>query len=86
MNFPLDKFKKAETPFYYYDMALLQRTIDCVKSYSKDYKIHYAVKANANPYILNKIAINGLGADCVSGGEVQAAYNAGIAPEDIVFA
>lgn len=86
MNFPLDKFKKAVTPFYYYDLALLQRTIDAVKKSARDYKVHYAVKANANPIILERVALNGLGADCVSGGEVKAAIDAGIAPEKIVFA
>ncbi len=86
MNFPLDKFKKAETPFYYYDLALLQRTIDAVKEAARDYRVHYAIKANANPTILERIALNGFGADCVSGGEVQAAIDAGIAPAKIVFA
>lgn len=86
MTFPIEKFKKAETPFYYYDLALLQRTINEVKENARDFKVHYAIKANANPVILNRMAINGFGADCVSGGEVQAAIDAGIAPHNIVFA
>ena len=48
--------------------------------------MHYAVKANANPRILSIIAANGLGADCVSGGEVQAALDAGFPADKIVFA
>ena len=48
--------------------------------------VHYAVKANANPRILSIIATNGLGADCVSGGEVQAALDAGFPADKIVFA
>ena len=37
------------------------------------YHAHYAVKANANPRILSIIAENGLGADCVSGGDTETA-------------
>ena len=48
--------------------------------------MHYAVKANANPKILNIISQAGLGADCVSGGEILAAVNAGFPPARIVFA
>ena len=50
------------------------------------YHVHYAVKANANPRILAAIAAQGLGADCVSGGEVQAALDAGFPADKVVFA
>ena len=71
-TFPIEKFKALETPFYYYDMALLQQTLDVVKTEAgrSGYHVHYAIKANANPRILQLIAANGLGADCVSGGEI----------------
>ena len=87
-TFPTEQFGKIQTPFYYYDVALLQATLDTVKSeLSKyNYQLHYAVKANANPRILSIIANNGLGADCVSGGEIQAALNAGFPVSKIVFA
>lgn len=87
-KFPIDKFNSLQTPFYYYDMALLQETLDVVKSESGKYgyHVHYAIKANANPQILSLIAKNGLGADCVSGGEVQAALDAGFPAAKIVFA
>lgn len=48
--------------------------------------MHYAVKANANSKVLEIIARNGLGADCVSGGEIKAALKAGFPAESIVFA
>ena len=75
-TFPVEKFKQLSTPFYYYDVKLLQDTLDVVKTESGKYgyHVHYAVKANANPRILSIIAANGLGADCVSGGEVQAVF------------
>lgn len=84
--FPIQEFQKAETPFYFYDLNLLQQTLDAVKEAAGDYSVHYAVKANANERILRLVAQNGLGADCVSGGEVIAAFNAGIAAQKIVFA
>jgi diaminopimelate decarboxylase len=86
--FPLDKFKKLETPFYYYETDLLRETLNFVRKESDKYgyHIHYAVKANTNPRILSIIREYGLGADCVSGGEIQAAIDAGFPSEKIVFA
>lgn len=87
-NFPLDKFARLQTPFYYYDMDLLRRTLDTVKAEAGryGYHVHYAVKANANPKILSCIAAAGLGADCVSGGEIRAALQAGFPANKIVYA
>ena len=48
--------------------------------------VHYAVKANANPRILRIIREAGMGADCVSGGEIEAALKAGFPAEKIVYA
>ena len=87
--FPLDKFKGIETPFYYYDTALLRHTLQIINAEAGKYEgfcVHYAVKANANPKLLNVICQAGLGADCVSGGEIQAALTAGFQPSKIVFA
>lgn len=87
-NFPIDKFKGLQTPFYYYDIELLKETLGIVKEESGkyDFDVHYAIKANANPRILSIIAAAGLGADCVSGGEVQAALDNGFPASKIVFA
>lgn len=87
-TFPIEKFEVLETPFYYYDMALLKETLEAIKAESGKYgyHVHYAVKANANPRILETIAAQGLGADCVSGGEVQAALDAGFPADKVVFA
>ena len=87
--FPIEKFASLRTPFYYYDMALLRHTLGAVtaiQAANPGYRVHYAVKANFNPEILRTIAAAGLGADCVSGGEVQAALDAGFSPSSIVFA
>lgn len=87
-TFPIDKLKALPTPFYYYDVKLLQDTLEVIKAEAGkyNYHVHYAAKANANPRILSIIAENGLGADCVSGGEVQAALDAGFPADKIVFA
>ncbi len=88
-QFPVEKFKDIKTPFYYYDVELLQKTLDVVKMETEKYPnfyVHYAIKANANPILLDIINRNGLGADCVSGGEINAAIKAGFPSEKIVFA
>ena len=88
-DFPVGEFVGRKTPFYFYDLPLLERTLDAVRSELKGrpcWHVHYAVKANANPEILRRIAAAGFGADCVSGGEVRMAYEAGFAPSAIVYA
>ena len=88
-HFPINKFKDIATPFYYYDGDLLRETLNTVKKEADKYDkfcVHYAIKANANPKILNIIRENGLGADCVSGGEIKAAIKAGFPSNKIVYA
>lgn len=89
MSFPTDRFKTLQTPFYYYDTAVLDATLATIKAELATrpaFNVHYAIKANANPAIMRRIAAAGFGADCVSGGEVKAALFAGFKPERIVFA
>ncbi|MBQ9892253.1 MAG: diaminopimelate decarboxylase [Bacteroidales bacterium] len=86
---PIDRVREVRTPVYCYDTSLLKETLETVRFHISDrpsWKVHYAVKANFNPGILKLIASAGLGADCVSGGEVRAALDAGFAPSDIVYA
>ena len=84
----IEKFKRLTTPFYYYDISLLQKTIDELKKEAdkRNYQIHYAVKANANEGILQIINDNGFGADCVSGNEVSKSIEVGFDSNKIVFA
>lgn len=85
--FPIEEFKKLRTPFYYYDTDLLRQTLKDIRANtSPDMHVHYAVKACANPKVLGIIAQEGFGADCVSGGEIQAALNAGFPAGKIVYA
>ncbi len=88
-TFPIEQFRQIETPFYYYDTALLRQTLKTIVEESGRYErfhVHYAIKANANPKILSIIGQAGLGADCVSGGEIKAAIAAGIPGNKVVFA
>ena len=87
--FPIDKFRTLQTPFYYYDTKVLRDTLACVNrevARYDNFSVHYAVKANANPKVLTIIRESGLGADCVSGGEIRAAIKAGFPAGKIVFA
>ena len=87
--FPIEQFSALRTPFYYYDTTLLRDTLDTINREAGKYPnfcVHYAVKANANPKILSIIRQSGLGADCVSGGEVRAALNAGFPANKVVYA
>lgn len=89
MAFPIEKFKNIETPFYYYDKALLCKTLDTIKAelaQHPDYHLHYAIKANANIDVLREIQKAGFGVDCVSGGEIQQALDAGFDASKIVYA
>lgn len=86
MEFPINEFQRAETPFYYYDLGLLRRTLAEVKRTAGDVYVSYAVKANNDARILKLIAEAGLGADCVSGGEIEASLAAGFPAGKITFA
>ncbi|MBC35408.1 MAG: diaminopimelate decarboxylase [Bacteroidetes bacterium] len=83
-----EQFRNLQTPFYYYDMELLQQTIDELNLHIDPtwMKIHYALKANVNKPILEMIRSNGFGADCVSGNEILLAIENGFSPQNIVFA
>ena len=88
-KFPTEKFEAIETPFYYYDTDLLRATLRAIQTETKKhegFQVHYAIKANANPKVLNVIAQAGLGADCVSGGEIKACLAAGFPAHKIVYA
>jgi diaminopimelate decarboxylase len=84
----IEKFSSLTTPFYYYDLNLLDQNLIELKKISAiyGYKIHYALKANADEKILKKIKDSGFGADCVSGNEVKKSLDCGFPRAEIVFA
>ena len=88
-QFPIDKFEQLRTPFYYYDVELLRETLRTITREAGQHEgfcVHYAIKANANPKLLKIIREAGLGADCVSGGEIEACVRAGFPNNKIVYA
>ena len=88
-QFPTAKFQDIQTPFYYYDTELLRETLRAINNEVQKHEgfcVHYAIKANANPRIVRIIREAGLGADCVSGGEIDASLKAGFPASKIVFA
>ncbi len=88
-HFPVEKLQSIQTPFYYYDTELLRQTLRTINEEAgkhEGFVVHYAVKANANPHLLRIIREAGLGADCVSGGEIEASVKAGFPASKIVYA
>ena len=84
----LDNIVDLSTPYYCYDLSLLRNTIGTIQKEISGFPfvVHYAVKANGNPRILEEISKTGLGADLVSGNEILAALKAGFAPGMMAFA
>ena len=84
----INRFKELKTPFYYYQLSSLEENLQMLTNEANKYgyHVHYALKANANLPILEKIKTYGLGADCVSGNEILKAKECGFSPQKIVFA
>lgn len=84
----LGKLKEQQTPFFYYDLEVLDKTLLAIKEATKGspFVVHYAIKANANAKILDRIKAYGLGIDCVSGNEVKRAIEHGFSSNEIAFA
>ena len=84
----VNAFAQQETPFYYYDMSLLEDTLAAARRSADTFgfHVHYALKANFNERILKQVQHIGFGADCVSGNEVRKAIETGFEPSKIVFA
>lgn len=84
----LKRFEDTETPFYFYDLNLLNQTLQKCKTAADKFgfHVHYALKANFNPEVLKAIHKQGFGADCVSGNEVKKAIEIGFSPDQVVFA
>lgn len=84
----ISALENAETPLYFYDMVLLKKTLAEIIQTSKvyDFHVHYALKANNNTKVLQIIQEAGLGADCVSGNEIELAVEHGFKTNQIVFA
>ena len=76
-----------QTPFYWYDLDLLERTIAAASAAAEKYgiQVHYAIKTNSEPRIASMVAAAGFGVECVSGNEILLAKECGFAPEKMMF-
>lgn len=76
------------TPVYIYSLRRALANLQRIQSAFADLNthIHYSVKANANLKVLEALFNAGAGADAVSAGEIYKALQAGINPQNIVFA
>ena len=60
------RFINLSTPFYYYDLDILEKNLFNLKNSLKTYnKVHFSVKSNSNPRILRIIKNFNLGIDAV---------------------
>jgi diaminopimelate decarboxylase len=75
------------TPLYVYDVdAMVDEALDLKAGFgSRSHLVAYAVKANSAGPIIRRFAAAGLGADVVSGAELQLSVDAGIAPNKILY-
>jgi len=75
------------TPAYVYSKKSIVRNVDLFRGAFEgiDAQICFSVKSNSNMAILRLLALQGAGADIVSGGELFRALKAGIEPSKIVY-
>lgn len=75
------------TPLFLYDSALIARRIDQLReALPERVRLHYAIKANPMPDVVNFIAPLVDGLDIASGGELETALASGMDPRHISFA
>ncbi len=84
-----DICKNQEEPFYLYDLDGIESRFDYfakgLKKASQDLRVHYAMKANSHPLILQKLKSLGAHVDVVSLGEVKLAMENHFLASDIIF-
>ena len=75
------------TPVYVYEESKIREAVRRLRGafLLKKLRIHYAIKANSNPWILKILLEEGVYADAVSTGEIFLATYAGFPPEKILF-
>ncbi len=89
LDINISEIGSRETPFYYYDLSLLDKTVEAAlegASVNPKFRLHYAVKACTDPLVMRHISHAGLGADTVSGGEIIRAVETGFPASKIMFA
>lgn len=84
---PLLSARAGGTPFYAYDRGLIADRIAGLKdALPEAVHLHYAIKANPMPAVVDYISARTNGLDVASLGELQLAMDTGIEPDHISFA
>lgn len=76
------------TPFILYDVHTIRKAADSLNrafSWTPGFKNFFAVKACPNPFILEQLVSEEMGADCSSKPELLLASSVGLKGEDIMF-
>ena len=88
----LEQVKEIEktypTPFHIYDEKGIRENARALKkafSWNKGYREYFAVKATPNPYIMDILKSEGIGADCSSYTELLMSDAVGLKGHDIMF-
>ncbi|MCE5287108.1 MAG: diaminopimelate decarboxylase [Pelosinus sp.] len=79
---------KYPTPFHIYDEQAIRdnvRGLLAAFDWAPAFKEYFAVKATPNPYLMEILREEGVGADCSSLAELLLAERAGLAGEDIIL-
>jgi diaminopimelate decarboxylase len=78
-----------DTPLYVYDQETIREryneVVDTFRQYYDDFDLHYAVKANSNPAILQTLHDEGAGFDCGSPAEIRLVRKIGADQEEILY-
>jgi diaminopimelate decarboxylase len=87
MPLPLLVQQAGHTPFYAYDRGLLTERVRMLRNLlPEDILLHYAVKANPMPALVQHMVGLVDGLDVASNGEMRVALNTGVSPKKISFA
>lgn len=77
----------GHTPLYIYDRTLISERVQMLRSLlPKKIQLHYAMKANPMPAVVQHLSALVDGLDVASQGEMLTAINTGIVPSEISFA
>lgn len=77
----------GRTPFYAYDRRLIAHKVELLRRHlPTDIHLHYAMKANPMPAVVQHLVTQVDGLDVASAGEMQVALDAGMSPEKISIA
>ena len=79
--------RAGQTPFYAYDRQLIRQRVAQLRSaLPEDVHLHYAIKANPMPAVVQHLASQVDGFDVASAGEMKVVLDAGMHPDKISFA